>query len=391
MHVLILPSTYPRPYAPLAGIFYRNQAIALRSQGVRVGVIDPGPRTMRSLFRKDAFSNRFQLQVTEDHGIPTVCANDWCVPFARRLYKQQFVWRSLNLYQRYVDMFGRPDVIHAHNILWGGVAAELISKNNNVPFVVTEHSSNYANCRIREWQKPFVFKTMNEAAVIIAVSQAFVSILSSFYSKCNFRVIPNVLDAGFFLDQMGEKGTWGFRFVSIAHLLLSKGIDTLLKGFASAFKGEPEIILEIGGEGKDRQILERLLLDLGIGDQVNLLGLLNQEEVRDALHRSNVFVLPSCYETFGLAYAEAMAAGLPVIATKCGGPEDFVNKNNGYIVDVGSVGQVAEAMKNAYINREYWEGRIQSIGKYAEERFGQASIAHQLISVYNEVTKADRK
>ena len=70
--------------------------------------------------------------------------------------------------------------------------------------------------------------------------------------------------------------------------------------------------------------LKNLIIELGIEKCVEFTGKLSREEMLPKLSYSNVFVLPSNSETFGVVYIEAMALGLPVIATKCGGPEDFL-------------------------------------------------------------------
>lgn len=385
MHILILPSSYPRPYATLAGIFYRDQALALKKNGINVGVIDPEPRTLRTLLRQDAFLNHFQISLTYDCGIPMVSANDWCIPFAQKLYSKHFIWQAKRLFDYYVTHFGRPDIIHAHEILWGGVAARIISKITNIPFLVTEHSSNYAFGLIQEWQKPFVIDVMKDAYAIISVSSSFKSLLRAFGDFQRCYIVPNVVDTDFFSMINKQKNENFFRFISITPLTLNKGIDILVKAFASAFGESDDVVMEIGGDGEDRVIIEDLLKDLGMKDRVKLLGLLSRAQVRDAYHRSDAFVLPSCYETFGVTYIEAMSTGLPVIATKCGGPEDFVNDSNGYLVDVGSVSQVAHAMKDIYDNRVKWQKCSEFIRKSIVAKFSESVIVQNLVDIYREL------
>lgn len=391
MHILILPSSYPRPYSTLAGIFYRDQALALQRNGIHVGVIDPEPRTLRTLLRQDVFLNRFQISLMDDCGIPTVNANDWCIPFSQKLYSRHFIWRAKRLFEYYVKHFGKPDIIHAHEILWGGVAARIIGKKNNIPFLVTEHSSNYAFGLIKEWQKSFIKDVMKDAYAIISVSSSFMSLLRSFGDIQRFRIVPNVVDTEFFSMVNAPKNDGLFRFISITPLTLKKGVDILVKAFASAFKERDDVVIEIGGEGEARVTIEQLVKDLGIHDRIKLLGLLSRSEVLNALHRSNAFVLPSYYETFGVTYIEAMSAGLPVIATKCGGPEDFVNDSNGYLVDVGSVEQTANAMKGLYNNRGKWQKRSNAIHNFIVERFSESAIARDLLGIYNEIMETTNK
>ncbi len=326
----------------------------------------------------------------DDCGVQTVSANDWSIPLSPKLYAKHFIWRAKKLFEHYVKHFGKPDVIHAHEILWGGVAARLIGKKSNIPFLVTEHSSNYAFGLIKEWQKSFIRDVMKEAFAMVSVSSPFMSLLRSFGDSQRFRIVPNVVDTEFFSIANKQKNDGLFRFISITPLTLKKGVDVLVKAFASVFAGCDAVVMEIGGEGEERAMVEQLAKDLGVKGAVKLLGGLSRFQVRDAFHRSHAFVLPSRYETFGVTYIEAMATGLPVVATKCGGPEDFVNDSNGYLVDVGSVEQVAHAMKDIYDKKETWQKRSESIQKSIIARFSEAVITRDLAGIYQEVMSAQR-
>lgn len=80
-----------------------------------------------------------------------------------------------------------------------------------------------------------------------------------------------------------------------------------------------------------------------------------KKKIAEQLSKSDCFVLASQSETFGVAYIEALAMGVPVIATKCGGPEGFVNENNGIMIDVDSESQLIEAMKYMYNNSDKYD------------------------------------
>ena len=90
-------------------------------------------------------------------------------------------------------------------------------------------------------------------------------------------------------------------------------------------------------------------------------------------------------ETFGVVYAEALAAGLPVIGTKCGGPEDFVDDSNGILVEVGNKTELVEAMKYMYENRSSYDSNV--IRQGVSKRFSEETIAGQLMLVYQDVIR----
>jgi len=125
-HVLVIPSWYPSEYNPANGGFFRDQCLALQSAGVRVGVIYPELRSLRSFSPKSLIANHFQTAWHDDEGISTLRFQGWNVP--GRL--QPALWRrqALRLFDRYVERCGRPDLVHAHGAQAAGLAASLIER-----------------------------------------------------------------------------------------------------------------------------------------------------------------------------------------------------------------------------------------------------------------------
>jgi len=91
-------------------------------------------------------------------------------------------------------------------------------------------------------------------------------------------------------------------------------------------------------------------------------------------------VLVSQSETFGVAYIEALSMGVPVIATKCGGPEVFVNDKNGLLIDVNNKKQLIEAMKYMYNNIDRYDRK--AISRDIREKFSSAAVANKIEEVY---------
>ncbi len=383
MHILMLPASYPRFYKPLSGIFYRDQVLALHRSGVTVGVIDPSPRAARTAVLGGVSSQRFQITSGLDEGVPVVQAHDWSVPFFRRLYAQQFLWRTNDLFQRYERDYGQPDVIHAQETLWAGIAAEKVSQRTGIPYVVTEHSSEYRIATIPIWAAAQVRASLDRAASVVTVSSDLGNRLRKFCQPREMEVVPNVVDTEFFSFMARPAGSTPFLFASVASQILDKGIDVLLRAFALGFAGRADVRLEIGGDGPDRSSFEALADELGVRRQVHWLGALTRDQVRSCLHRADAFVLPSRHETFGVVFIEAMSTGLPVVATRCGGPEDFVNTETGRLVGVDNVDETADAMRDVVQSRAEWSDRGRAIHNYTVERFSQAAVSRQLCTIYD--------
>ena len=154
----------------------------------------------------------------------------------------------------------------------------------------------------------------------------------------------------------------------------------LLHAFA-ALHGEPRLI--IFGDGPESGALRALCAELGLYSRVSFRGHCPREKLAEAYAAADCFVLASRSETFGVAYIEAMAAGLPVIATRCGGPEDFVTEENGILIPVDDESALTSAMERMVCCRADYDSA--AIAAEAKERFSPEVITAQLTAVYEEL------
>jgi glycosyltransferase involved in cell wall biosynthesis len=139
------------------------------------------------------------------------------------------------------------------------------------------------------------------------------------------------------------------RFIYLGRLVEVKGVDILIKAFAKA-SSRLEATLEIVGDGELRHELETLTASLNLTDRVVFSGWLAQAQASQRLRDSDVFVLPSLHECGGAAVMEAMAVGIPVIATKWGGPVDYVDSSCGILVEPSSESALINGMAEAMIH-----------------------------------------
>jgi phosphatidylinositol alpha-1,6-mannosyltransferase len=124
-----------------------------------------------------------------------------------------------------------------------------------------------------------------------------------------------------------------------------KGIDHLVEALAEVIRSFPKSRLIVVGDGPGRPMLERLAARCGVGPHVEFTGPLTDDQLARVYHRSHIFVLPSAQEGFGIAYLEAMASGLPIVAAKAAAvPEIVVDGKTGLLVDYGDVSGLAQAI-----------------------------------------------
>jgi len=151
--------------------------------------------------------------------------------------------------------------------------------------------------------------------------------------------------------------------------------------FATAFgSGPTETTLTVIGDGPERGRLEHKARRLGIEAQVQFLGRLGRNAVQDALWHSHAFVLPSLHETFGVVLLEAMATGLPVVATASGGPEDLVTPETGMLVPPGDVDALADALASLREDRTTYD--TDAIRAYVRDQFGPEAFVRRTRALY---------
>jgi glycosyltransferase involved in cell wall biosynthesis len=378
MHVLVVPSWYPTTEAPLRGIYFAEQARCLQKRGLTVGLVYPEQQSLRRLSWEALRRKQFQTAWTTDHSVPTLRRYGWNVWWR---FPPGMRWRvrsAVRLAHQYVDRHGVPDVIHAHSARWAGAAAAQMSDTFGVPYVLTEHFSGFVRDDLFPWRRSLFETGIQQADGLAAVSSVLKNALvdKDLADPEAIEIHPNPVRTSLFTPPDERPAPPPFRFVTVAALNPRKNIGSLLRAFASAFD-QPDlqaVSLTIVGDGPRRGALETKAHRLGIDDQIVFRGRLDRPAVRNALWHAHAFVLPSRYETFGVALVEAMATGLPVVATRCGGPEDIVTKATGRLVPTADPAALAQALRTM---RSHWAAydqdsiRAHVLGRYGPEPFVQ--------------------
>lgn len=393
-HVLFIPSWYTIPEIPLSGIFFKQQARALRKAGYNVGVLVPpvirNLITKKNLLKPNVFLNLPHIDYENDEGIPTYRGIGWNLSNRINLKNFFFLRTSIKMFNRYISENGRPDILHAHYARFGGVVADNIKLRFKIPFVISEMCSHYAKGLIPENEIPSIKRVFQHADERIMVSPQLGRLLESKIGKVvsPWKYVPNLVEEKYFEPisknvVCKRKENFSFLNVGMMNLDDNKGHFDLLTSFSKQFKGDKKVELRLCGDGTNRNNLEQLAKKLGIYDQVYFLGIINHEQVKKEIQSSDVFVYPSHYETFGLSVIEALACGKPVITTACGGPENIINKHNGIIVPPRNVNKLGNAMKKIKNNLYLYDP--QTIIQDCFNRFSEKTVINKLTDIYNKV------
>lgn len=385
MHVLIIPSWYPETPEDVDGIFFRLQAQALQRSGLKIGVTAPVFRSMRGK-PASVVNGGYGIRSYTEENIPTyVYKSMYFFPRLPYLDRHRWVRAGWKLFEHYVRDHGTPNIIHAHSMNHAGILAQQIHAKTGIPFVLTEHSSTYARKLIRNWQRPAMLQSAQQCSARIAVSKDFCRLLETEYGGLDWQYIPNSLSPAFIrpVDLANKPKNADFTFCSVAHLNYNKGFDILLPAFAEALKIHPDLKLKIGGTGLVASQLHNLAAELGLENSVEFLGGLQNDQVLDLMFHSDAFVLASRNETFGVVFIEALSQGLPVAATRCGGPQTIINENNGILVPVGDVQALAGALVSLYENRDRYDA--QTLRADCLSEFGEEAVVRQITAVYKTI------
>lgn len=376
MKIMMIARGYPSKKYPLNGIFELDQAKALVAIGHQVclSVID-----LRSL-------RRWRTWGYEQKYIDGVVIHALNIPCGRIPLKWLYRIGGAGikrLYKRVVKLWGVPEVIHSHFTDISIMTSQAFI-GIDIPMIMTEHSSAIIEKAMKRFEKEKTKTMYQSMARVIAVSNSLAKIIHDEY-KIVPIVIPNILDIEAIEPNDGpdKKNEQIFRFISVGNLVKVKNMDVLIRGFSQCFCGKKDVQLIIVGEGPERPLLENMIRDFKMEDQIQLLGLKTRYEIGGYLKAANCFVLVSQAETFGVAFIEALALGIPVIATTCGGPEDFVNESNGILIPKKDINALEKALYDIYIGKIKYENN--RIAKETKERFSSYNVGKQIEKIYDSV------
>ena len=278
-------------------------------------------------------------------------------------------WRELVRFLKKL----RPDVVHTHNAyphFYGTLAARWC----RVPVVInTRHGRRIGTT----WKaKTWFWIAGMLANRVVAVSDDARNLCLSEVSLTSQKVtrIWNGIDLSRFVYRGPAADPIA---ISVARLSPEKDFPTLIHAVALAAEVVPELRLKIVGDGPERTKLEHLITELGQQNRVELLG--ERQDIPELLATAGFFATATLTEGISLTLLEAMASGLPVLATRVGGnPEIVVEDETGFLVPSGNVTELATAL----IRMVHSQGRWSELGRQGRLRVEQHFSNQKMVSAY---------
>jgi glycosyltransferase involved in cell wall biosynthesis len=268
------------------------------------------------------------------------------------------------------------DLVHGH-FYDAAAATLLLARRLGVPYVLTEHST------LARPLTPLERRAFREAGRVMPVSRMLRNALESSGLEARYEVVPNVVDLDSFSPTPHPPRPIK-RLVAVTRMTEIKGVPDLLEALRQLKSRRQDWTCDLIGGGERGDDYRALASRLGL-DQVAFRGELRRPEVAAALREADLFVLASRIETFSVATVEAMACGLPVVVTACGGPEELVGPDSGMIVPIGDPAKLAEALDRTLSDLDRF--RSEEIAKRVAGRFGADVVGRRLLEIYGEVKK----
>lgn len=247
------------------------------------------------------------------------------------------------------------DIINTHFAVPSGPAGSILSSLSGIPNVLSLHGSDIYNPVSKK--SPHKLAPLRWAVRSSLKKASSVVAHSSYIEECALKIyspgraidviplgMPNPVFSTVPRSDLSMQ-EYAFYIVSVGRMAKVKGFDILLKTIKLMKTRRKEIHLVLIGDGPERKNLEELSSLLGITDQVHFTGWIQGEEKFRYMAASDVYVMSSIHEGFGLVLLEAMAAGLPIIATNKGGQTDIIkSERSGILVPPGDTEDLADAI-----------------------------------------------
>ncbi len=413
LRILVVARWYPSHDVPGRGIFVADQVAALVAAGAQVAVLCPDPVYVEGLEGSDrgarlAAVGRWAVEIGSRlafaapagrgaAGVP-VLRIPGLLPAGGQASRDPLELAALEA--AVLVPIGRAlhaawpfDVIHAHTGMPDGLAAAQLADAVGVPLLTTEHDSSTPD-RLSDPAAAEAYRgLLGPGRGLVTVSRALASRIEEQVGlePGRISVVPNVLTLESFpvaddgARQPGELLWVGARKES-------KGTDTLLEAFAIVHAERPATRLRMIGRAatdtEDRR-LRAIATGLGIANAVAFEPATERAAVAAMMARAALFVHPSPWETFGIVAAEALAMGLPVVATPSGGVEEILGSDGelGVIAASHDPHDLASAILATLDRLVDFDPAV--LRAAVVERFAPATVAHELLRVMEELGAAE--
>ncbi|MDH5375772.1 MAG: glycosyltransferase family 4 protein [Candidatus Bathyarchaeota archaeon] len=307
---------------------------------------------------------------------------------------------SFKAYKNFAEVIKKCDIVHAHGHAYMSsyIACE-VAKKYKKPFILTQHNTfidyqSWLNIveHVNDWTVGrVVLKGSDRVITVSRKTMEYVLKLGADISKTS--VMHNGVNTTFFhpMNREESRDKLGLPknrtlILTIRRLVYKNGLDTFIESAPLLTRDYPDLLFIVIGTGPSRKLIEKRVRELGIEDNVRLTGFVPEKLLPLYYNAADYFVIPSSSgEGLPLVLLEAMACGLPVIATSVGGtPEIVEDMRNGVLVPPRNPKALAKTISKFLSNRELGPAIGEEARKTVEDEFTWEENVRRLRSVYDE-------
>ncbi len=381
LHVLVVTTWYPNGKDKLIGVYHKLFCTAVANAGVKVNMLYVDRQGLSDLLKYPTMKKAY---VDNNDGYKTYGRLELDVGrFGMDLQMSSYVKTAEKIYNAYVKENGKPDILHAQVMVPAGYAACKIGEKYGIPVLVTEHATYFE--RFFSGNEEKYARFVAEKAKITVVGNYMEDYLRD-VQHIESSVLPNIVDTAVFNVPRKPHDPSVYNIATVAGLRPGKATDDAIKAVKLLCEKNPDKKFKytIVGEGQEEENFKALTKQLGMDGIIEFVGKKNAPEIAEILSVTDVLLMPSEIETFGIPAVEALAAGVPVVCTRCKGPEGFLYPECSEFCDVHDIDGMAEAVMRMYERDKNGEIDHEDIRKFADP-FSAEAVANSAIGYYKDI------
>jgi len=294
-------------------------------------------------------------------------------------------FRTLNLVRQF-----KPDVTLAFFGLPSGAVAWLLKKIYGIPYVVSLRGGDVPGFRPYDFKlyhkiaAPFLHVIWHDASAVIANSKGLHDLATAFDSTIEIPIVPNGVDLEKFSTPARD---WSApRLLSVGRLVYQKDLDLAMRALADL--KDLSWTWTIAGDGSQMETLQSMANEFGIADRIHFIGWQSAAQLKEQYRAANIFLFPSRHEGMPNAVLEAMASGLPVVATRIAGNEELVvNGETGALVPTEDVDSLRESLRPLLVDAKMRERMGRASRQRVEQSFSWDRVAEQYRKILEEAVR----
>lgn len=385
-HVVIVPAWWPSPEQPYAGVFFQDYVATFTQAGMKVGVIYPDLVGLRQVRRGSGLSFRPRiLHETTIAGAPVVRIRGLQTSFgsvARRARRfRDWLAKGLAAYR---EQNGDPDILHAMCAVPPGWACTHLDDPLAKRVVLTEHTGPFSLVMDPPASAKLARSAFADAAIRVAVSDHLGGQIDAGGIHDAVEVIGNpVPDVFKPADKTEAASPDRCRALYVGRLTREKGVQVLIGAVAIAMEAVEDCEFDIVGEGPLRASVRPF--EQYPVRSVTVHRACPRSDVVTHMRNASFLIHPTFGETFGMTVAEALCVGLPVITTRGTACAEFINDDNGILVEPGDEHSLALGLKTMV--RQFRKYDRAEIAARARERFSGAAVAAAYEKIFEQTLK----